>query len=97
MMIGIADRERRIWDNMSKWQKTKMMASKDFLNLRTQACQAELNEALHLIADLTSNEDCWYDHHGYCQAHNLDDAPCPHERARKALELYDTLRDEGPT
>ena len=26
-------------------------------------------------------DPCEYDHHGYCQAHSLDERPCPHERA----------------
>lgn len=26
-------------------------------------------------------EPCWYDHHGYCQAHWLHEKPCPVERA----------------
>ena len=43
-------------------------------------------EMVELIQDfIFENDDCSYDHHGHCQAHNLDDKPCPHERAKKML------------
>lgn len=38
-----------------------------------------------LVAELVDPEGCWYDHHGYCQAHSLAEKPCPHERAKTAL------------
>jgi hypothetical protein len=39
-----------------------------------------------LIAQLIDPDPCRYDHHGYCQAHSLHSAPCPHEQA-KALGI----------
>lgn len=39
----------------------------------------------NLVEELVDGGDCWYDHHGYCQEHSLDDAPCPHARAKQAL------------
>lgn len=39
---------------------------------------------LDLVRDLTDPDDCHYDHHGYCQAHNLSD-DCPHKRAKTLL------------
>lgn len=43
---------------------------------------------LELIQDLADPDECWYDHHGYCQAHSWFevDPRCPHARAREALK-----------
>ena len=42
-----------------------------------------------LLIELTDEDDCRYDHHGYCQAHSLDTAPCPHSRSRTLIkEMY---------
>jgi hypothetical protein len=38
-----------------------------------------------LVDELVDDEDCCYDHHGYCQAHSLQAKPCPHERAKALL------------
>lgn len=41
---------------------------------------------LELIEDfIFENDDCSYDHHALCQAHNLDKYPCPHQRAKELL------------
>jgi hypothetical protein len=40
---------------------------------------------LALIEELTHDDECQYDHHGYCQAHFLHERPCPHERAKALL------------
>jgi hypothetical protein len=45
----------------------------------------QLGALLGLITEFVSPDACQYDHHGYCQAHSLDPAPCPHERARGLL------------
>ena len=45
-----------------------------------------LQDALYqVIDDLTDPDDCWYDHHGYCQAHMWfeTDPVCPHARAKE--------------
>ena len=46
-----------------------------------------VDELLGLIADFVDREICWYDHHGYCQAHGWfeTDPACPHARAKKLL------------
>lgn len=31
-------------------------------------------------------DDCYYDHEGLCQSHNLHKNPCPHTRAKKMLK-----------
>lgn len=41
---------------------------------------------LELLRELTDHDPCHYDHHGYCQAHSLDEKPCPHERAQALLK-----------
>lgn len=33
------------------------------------------------------DEPCRYDHHGYCQSHALDPAPCPVEQMRSLLDV----------
>lgn len=41
---------------------------------------------LAVLRDLVQgSEACCYDHHGSCQAHNLDPSPCPYERAKARL------------
>lgn len=47
------------------------------------------DHVLQLLADLVDPDDCWFDHHGGCQAHGyLDLEPgllCPHEEAKRLL------------
>jgi hypothetical protein len=45
------------------------------------------DDILDLLDDLTDPDDCWYDHHGYCQAHFwlATDPRCPHARAKDIL------------
>lgn len=50
---------------------------------------------LELLGELVDPDDCWFDHHGYCQAHNLQEKPCPHERARDLLREHGRLPKEG--
>jgi hypothetical protein len=41
-----------------------------------------------LVEELVDDGTCHYDHydhHGYCQEHSLQDAPCPHQRAKDYL------------
>ncbi|MGW7398072.1 hypothetical protein ACWGH7_16425 [Streptomyces cyaneofuscatus] len=44
-----------------------------------------------LVADFVDPDPCWFDHHGYCQAHGWvgTDPGCPHGRA-KDLGLEET-------
>lgn len=46
----------------------------------------EVERLRALVADLVDEDECHYDHHGYCQAHSLHERPCPHERARTILD-----------
>jgi hypothetical protein len=45
----------------------------------------EYDRLVALIRDLTDPDDCWFDHHGYCQAHGWmeTDPRCPHARAKE--------------
>lgn len=54
---------------------------------------AKLAEALQSLLDM-QDQDCRYDHQGYCQNHNLDhiDVGCRVKKARNALAAY---RNQG--
>lgn len=53
---------------------------------RRRAPQEEtIIEAARELAEGFLADDCSYDHHGYCQSHGLDDAPCPVARIKEAL------------
>lgn len=45
-------------------------------------------EAAALVRDLVDPDACWYDHHGYCQAHGwmAVEPVCPHKRAQDYLD-----------
>ncbi|MFE7744456.1 hypothetical protein [Nocardia sp. NPDC057455] len=49
----------------------------------------ELVQLRRLVADFVDPDDCWFDHHGGCQAHGyLSLEPgeiCPHEEAKQYL------------
>lgn len=51
---------------------------------------------LGLIADFVDPDPCYYDHHGYCQAHGWTDTEprCPHARAKELL-AQQPARTEG--
>lgn len=51
---------------------------------RLEAENARLRGLLEEFVDV-NDEPCWRDHHGYCQAHFLEES-CLVERSRKALE-----------
>lgn len=46
-----------------------------------------IEEALELLRELIDPDVCWFDHHGYCQAHGwlTNDGQCPHARAKQLL------------
>lgn len=50
---------------------------------------ARVEVLTELVRDLTDPDDCWFDHHGDCQAHAWFDTnirPCPHGRAKELLK-----------
>lgn len=56
----------------------------DRLGPTEQKHRDDLATARAILADLTDPDPCWYDYHGYCQAHAwLATTPaCPHARAK---------------
>jgi hypothetical protein len=50
---------------------------------------AYIKELEGIIRDLTDEDDCHYDHHGYCQTHYwfYDDNTCPHKRAKALIKM----------
>lgn len=59
-----------------------LLVDTDPLELRDEAMRLAL-----LVDELRDPDDCWYDHHGYCQAHAwmATHPTCPHKRAREIL------------
>lgn len=49
--------------------------------------RAQLDAAVRLLAEFADAEKCWFDHHGYCQAHGSDQ-PCVMEQTRELLAAY---------
>lgn len=47
-----------------------------------------LTVAAELIDRLAFDDECDYDHHAYCQAHNLHERPCPHPLGRQFVEAW---------
>jgi len=49
-----------------------------------------MTDLLLLLADIVDHEDCWFDHHGECQAHPfLSLEPhgiCPMAKAKQVLD-----------
>ena len=52
-----------------------------------------------LINDLTDPDDCWFDHHGGCQAHGIlglePGEKCPHAEAGELLAQMGVAPAEG--
>src|SRR5688572_6033935 len=49
---------------------------------------ARVEAAERVLRDLVDPDECGYDHHGYCQAHNwLTEGTCPQARAKLHLRL----------
>lgn len=56
-----------------------------YLGTACGQCRRCMERLIELLADLTENDPCRYDHHGKCQAHKLHERPCPHEVAKHAI------------
>lgn len=57
-------------------------------NSEVERVKRELGQVRDLLKECIApmDDDCSYDHHGYCQAHFLHDSPCPYSRAKEYLE-----------
>jgi len=75
--LTVSETTGRVWAVI-----TAAMAEKD-------AEIARLREALEGLID---DDPCWYDHHGYCQAHYVT-SPCEMAIARQALKPESTDHD----
>lgn len=63
----------------------RAQADADQAIARDRLC-AEVDRLQNAIAYLTDPTPCWFDHHGYCQAHGwLTAGECPHARAKRLL------------
>ena len=60
---------------------------------RIASLEAQLEEARGIIEVVVEvkDDDCYYDHHGYCQAHNLE-KDCHVAKAKNFIEQY--MKDE---
>lgn len=59
----------------------------------TDAVQVDLAQAVNLLGQLVDADDCWFDHHGDCQAHGYFDLMgclCPHQAAKNFLARLET-------
>ena len=61
--------------------------------IRLRDIAADLDRFARWAVEFLGDE-CQYDHHGYCQAHGLDEAPCPVERIVRVLGFIDALPDQ---
>ncbi|MBF6289290.1 hypothetical protein [Nocardia cyriacigeorgica] len=63
-----------------------------------RAMAHELAQLRQLVRDLTDPDECWFDHHGGCQAHGyLSLEPgelCPHAEAKQLIAEWETNTDE---
>lgn len=59
---------------------------------RADAAEEQLRKALTLIGDLVDADDCWFDHHGGCQAHGYlslgEGEKCPQQEAKELLAAH---------
>lgn len=60
--------------------------------LRSEAVrQNQILKEIVLAVAVINDEECWCDHHGYCQTHNLE-KDCHIAKAKKFIEQY--MKDE---
>jgi hypothetical protein len=61
--------------------------------------RAERVVMLRLIRELTDPDDCWFDHHGGCQAHGFTSLQpgemCPHGRAKELIAVDGDVERAG--
>ena len=62
-----------------------------------RAMAHELIQLRQLVRDFTDPDECWFDHHGGCQAHGyLSLEPgelCPHAEAKQLIAEWETNTD----
>jgi hypothetical protein len=67
------------------------------LLIERNAERALADQLAALVEDLTTDEECDLDHHGYCQTHMWFNwtSSCPHTRAPAALAAHEAARKEA--
>jgi len=65
----------------------------------TETITAQRDQLMTLVRDLADPDECWFDHHGGCQAHGyLNLGPgelCPHAEAKELLATIDKTKAPG--
>ena len=63
--------------------------------LETRQLFLEMREALRSILEQQGEELCRYDHHGYCQTHNMaEGSECWYLKVQKALGAADAYEEK---
>lgn len=79
-----------ILDNRHSRMLAEATAERERLKAEVERLRAERAAMLCLIANLVDSDDCWFDHHGGCQAHGyLSLEPgekCPQQEAKELIE-----------
>ena len=70
--------------------KVAKQAILDWHNKQTESLYELLDEVVEPMDD-----DCSYDHHGYCQSHFLHDNPCPYARAKALVAERNKLKESS--
>ncbi|MFE1767242.1 hypothetical protein ACFW81_23865 [Streptomyces angustmyceticus] len=57
------------------------------MHKRAASAEGELGQMRELVRDLADPDPCYFDHHGYCQAHGWfeTEPTCPHARVKAML------------
>ena len=72
---------------MTTYKTLKEDERRTIERIKVRIAETRQTELLEIIRDLTDLDDCWLDHHGYCQAHGWfeTEPKCPHARAKELL------------
>jgi len=73
-----------------------MQKMRNLARSRIEELAAELQEAASLLefaVYVTGEPHCWHDHHGYCQAHNVQ--PAEECWVKKATDLVAKLKGKN--
>jgi hypothetical protein len=76
--------DRTLPDGTIFQDKPKLRYPEEIMTDRIEALTAENERLRGLLARNIDDEPCWRDHHGYCQAHYLEE-DCSVAAARAAL------------
>lgn len=69
---------------------------KEFLTQQRNELINAFEEMAELLEQLTDEDDCSFDHHGYCQTHSwmYNDEKCPHHRSKELRSKLDEMRKQ---